>query len=141
MNFPQDRSKYLEQMKGQEGLSDKNIRTLWLALNLATPNYQKDNKAAVYEELSGYAAPQYPYLTRQNALKYLFQLNSFSDQNLKDLLQGSQHAVSRFRSFSREMIGQLLQDPSYVNRFSSLLGELPEAQRKYLESRLSAIQK
>ena len=141
MNFPQDRSKYLEQLKGQEGLSDKNLRTLWLALNLATPNYQKNDKAAVYEELSGYTASQYPFLTRQNAFKYLFQLNSFSDENLKDLLQGSQHPISRFRSFTRDMIGQLLKDPSYVNRFKSLLEELPESQRKYLETRISTIQK
>lgn len=136
-NFPQDRSKYLEQLKGQEGLSDKNLRTLWLALNLATPNYQKDNKAAVYQELSGYTASQFPYLTRQNAFNYLFQLNSFSDQNLKDLLQGSQHPVSSFRSFSREMIGQLLKDPSYAGKFQSLLEELPERQKQYLENRLS----
>lgn len=140
MNFPQERSKYLEQLKGVEGFSDKNLRIMWLTLNLATPAYQSEAKAEVYEELSGYTSPVFPFQVRQNAFEYLYQLNSFTDQNLKDLLQGSQHPVSRFRSFSRQMIGQLLKDASYVSRFKSLVEDLPVDQRKYLESKLPQVQ-
>src|SRR5690606_24289257 len=136
MNFPQERSKYLEQLKGVEGFSDKNLRIMWLTLNLATPAYQSEAKAEVYEELSGYTSPVFPFQVRQNAFEYLYQLNSFTDQNLKDLLQGSQHPVSRFSSFSRQMIGRLLKDPSYVSRFKSLVDVLPVDHRKYLESKL-----
>jgi len=117
-----------------DGFSDKNLRTLWLALNLATPEYDEKNQAAVYSELSGYTSSEYPYLLRQNAFKYLFQLNTFSDQNLKDLLQGSQHQVGQFRSFSRDMLKQLLENPAYKNRFRGLMSDLPQQQRTYLES-------
>src|SRR5690606_15417732 len=77
MNFPEDRNRYLDQLKGVDGFSDKNLRTLWLALNLATPEYDEENQAAVYSELSGYSSSEYPYLLRQNSFKYLFQLNTF----------------------------------------------------------------
>lgn len=133
MNFPQDRNKYLDKLKKTDGFLDKNIRILWLALNLATPDYESEHQKEVYQELSGYTATVYPFQVRQKAFEYLFQLNSFSKQNLKDLLQGSQHHVYRFQSFSREMITDLLKNEVYEKRFKSLMGESPAAQRKFLE--------
>ena len=137
MNFPEERQKYLNALKGVDGFSDKNIRTLWLALNLATPQYDERDQATVYSELSGYTSTQYPYLLRENAFKYLFQLNSFSDQNLKDLLQASQYHVGQFRSFARDMIKQLLENPAYIKRFQSLIEDLPQNQKNYLEKLFS----
>ena len=131
--FPEDREKYLSKLEGVEGFSDKNVEILWLALNLATPDYEPGKKSAVYNKLSGYTSPYYPYQIRQNALGYLFQLNSLNDQNLKDLLQGVHHQVSRFRQFSRGLLERLLQDGKYRRRLQELKEEFPKAQQEFLE--------
>lgn len=136
MNFPENRAKYLDEMKGIEGFTDKNIELLWLALNLATPEYEKDNKKEVFEKLTAYTSTYFPFYIRQNAFTYVFQLNSFTDQNLKDLLEGSQHSVSRFRTFSRNMIKELLKNDVFEQRFKDL-EKLPENQEKYLQNLIS----
>ena len=135
-NFPEDRTDYLDRMKGIEGFNDKNIRTLWLALNLATPDYERENQSAVYAELSKYTSPYYPYQMRQNAFNYLFQLNSFSDQNLMDLLKATQHQVGSFRTFSRQLLQELIASEEYQKRFLSLKEELPKGQIDFLEQQL-----
>lgn len=136
MHFPQDRQRYLEKMKGVEGFKDKNIRILWLALNLATPEYENEHQEEVYNELFDYTSPYHPFYVRQKAFGLLFQLDSFSDENLHDLLEGSQHKVGSFKSFSRQLLGRLLQDENYQTRFKRLKENLTAEQQKYLESHL-----
>ncbi len=135
-NFPEERSMYLDQLKGVEGFNDKNIETLWLALNLATSDYEQNRKREVYARLSGYTSPYFPYQIRQNAFNYLFQLNSFSDENLKDLLEAGVHRVGRFRDSSREMLRQLLASEEYRQRFNSLKEELAPQETAFLEREL-----
>lgn len=136
MNFPEDRVRYLETMEGIEGFYDKNIRILWLALNLATPHFNGEKQRDIHEELAGYTSPYYPFYIRQNAFRFLFQLNSFSNQNLKDLLEGTVHDVGRFRSFSREMLRDLLESDAYQDRFRQIKDNLPSAQEDFLERSL-----
>lgn len=136
MNFPEDRTRYLEAMEGIQGFHDKNIRILWLALNLATPGFDGAKQRDHYTELAGYTSPYYPFYIRQNALRFLFQLNSFSDQNLKDLMEGTFHQVGRFRSFSRKMLRELLESDAYQDRFVKIKESLPGKQREFLERSL-----
>ena len=136
MNFPQDRSKYLEKTKGIQGFPDKNVKILWLALNLATPEYHPGSKTDIYAELSGYTSPNFPFQIRQNAFRYLFQLNAFNDENLKDLMQASRHEIYRFREFSRDMLEQLLQKEEYRLRIKRIQEDLPIKQQEYLQGQL-----
>ena len=137
INFPQDRISYLEKMKGLAGFSDKNLRILWLALHLATPDYNSEDQDKIYGELSGYTSPVYPFYVRQNAFDYLYQLNSFNKQNLLDLMEGGQHQVSRFQNFSRGMIKELLKSKVYRDRFKGIEGELTNEQKAYLNHLLN----
>ena len=135
-NFPEERSQYLDRLKGVEGFNDKNIETLWLALNLATAGYQQDRKQSTFENLSRYTSPFYPYQIRQNAFNYLFQLNSFSDENLLDLVEASQHQVGRFRESSRQLLKQLVQAEEYQQRFYQLKSALSAKESGFLEQLL-----
>ncbi|GHA37435.1 aminopeptidase [Salinimicrobium marinum] len=132
-NFPEERSEYLDRLKEVEGFNDKNVETLWLALNLATAGYQMDDKQSTYAQLSGYTSPYYPYQIRQNAFNYLFQLNSFSDENLFDLVEASQHQVGRFRESSRQLLRELVQSEEYQQRFSQLKPSLSAKESGFLE--------
>lgn len=136
MNFPENRRDYLDQMKGIEGFTDKNIEILWLALNLATPDYEPEEKSEVYQKLTGYTSAVHPFYVQENAFRYLFQLNAFERSTLKNLVLATQSHVSGFRKFSRDMLKQLLQNENYSEELQNLLPELPEKNRKYLKTLL-----
>ncbi|MFD1095326.1 M1 family metallopeptidase [Salegentibacter chungangensis] len=137
MQFPEDQGRYLEKTKGIEGFYNKNVRMLWLALNLATPSYQSNKKQQVYKELSGYTATRFPVEMRENAFGYLYQLDAFSEQNLLDLLEGTQHFNRKFRNFSRELLEELLKSQEYQEKYVALSKALPESQQNYLNQKLS----
>ena len=106
-NFPAEALNYLRQTEAAEGFLDKNIRTLWLALNLATPEVPAARKRAYFKELSGYTAPHHRFQLRQKAFEYLFQLNAFDSESLYNLMDAARHHNYRFREFAKEMLKSL----------------------------------
>ncbi|WP_081211423.1 M1 family metallopeptidase [Salegentibacter sediminis] len=138
MQFPEENTRYLQETKGLVGFTDKNIRILWLTLNLATPAYEPEKQQKYYKELSGHTAPHRPFGVRKNAFGYLYQINAFSDKNLKNLLEATQHPNSQFRKFSRELLSELMKNPDYRLQFQMLKENLPERERLYLEKKLES---
>ncbi|MEG9326431.1 M1 family metallopeptidase [Salinimicrobium catena] len=121
MNFPEDRAAYLSKMEGQEGFSDKNLRTLWLALSIATPDFHTSRKEEYLEELRSYTAPYYRFQLRKNAFGYLFQLNAFSSENIRDLMEASGHHTYRFRDFAKNLLQQVYQTSDLLPEDRTLL--------------------
>jgi aminopeptidase N len=137
MNFPQEVSTYLDQTKGIEGFTNKNVRMLWLTLNLVTPNYEPEKQQETYNELSGYTATHFPIEVRENAFGYLYQINSFTNQNLQDLMQGTQHPTYRFRNYSRQLLNELLKNQEYRKKFLALKDSLSQKEQDYLQTKLN----
>ena len=136
MNYPKDVNKYLETTKGVQGFTNKNVRLLWLTLNLVTPGYEPQKQKANYKELSGYTEVYYPMELRKNAFGYLYQINSFTTQNLLDLLQSTQHHDYKFRNFCRELTDELLKNEKYKQKFLALSNRLSQREQDYLQSKL-----
>lgn len=107
MTFPQDRMKYWRKLEGVEGFLDKNIRTLWLALSLATSEVPADSKKAYFEELSEYTAPYQKFQVREKAFGYLYQLNAFNSEIIQNLKEAARHPNYRFREFSKGLLKTL----------------------------------
>lgn len=108
MNFPDEQQKYLRQTEGVEGFLNKNIRTLWLALNVATPAVDTTSKQKYLQELSSYTAPHHRFQLRQNAFDLLYQLRAFQRKNLEDLIQATKHHNYRFREHAKALVKTLL---------------------------------
>lgn len=136
MNFPADRTTYLQHLKGLEGFYDKNIEILWLALNLATPEFEPENQGEVYEKLTGFTNPSFAFYVRRNAFQYLFQLNAFGPESLVNLMEATQHPVWRFRSFSRQLTQELIRSKEYDELFNQLIPHLVPEQQTYLKTQL-----
>lgn len=107
MSFPEDREVYLRKMAETEGFIDKNIRTLWLTLALATPNFETNSKSRFFEELKAYTAPHYRFQVRQNAFGFLYQLNAFDEESIANLQDATSHPNYRFREFAKELLKTL----------------------------------
>lgn len=135
LNFPEDRSRYLDLTSDFIGFQDKNLRQLWLTLALATDGYQNDLKQGFFDELSNYAAPKYSFEIRQLAFQYLYSFDAFTNQNLMYLLDACVHHNWRFKSSSRELFITLLKENEEVRlQLLSLIQELPTDQLQFLNA-------
>ncbi len=136
-NFPEDRQKYLDLTKDIIGFNDKNVRALWLVLALSTKDYHNDKHQKFYNELSGYTSPIYHFSTRENAFAYLESLQAFSDQSLKDLVDGATHHNWRFRNSCRKILDKLIKDEKFKKKYVVLMNNLPKNQQDFLQKKLT----
>ncbi len=132
-NDPKSQRKVLDLMDNQLGFSDGNIRTLWLALSLATPQYKPEESLARYKELIGYTAPSQPYQLRENAFNYLRQLGSYEEESLHNLIEASVHHVWRFRESARKLLTNALESPKIAAMLLNIKSDLSEQEIAYLQ--------
>ncbi|MFH4966333.1 M1 family metallopeptidase [Gaetbulibacter sp. M235] len=103
-NFPDSRFNYLDKTKGIIGFNDRNVRMIWLALALNTPEYEQENKLSYFEELRNYTSPKYDFETRQNAFQYLDLMKACDSVCKDNLTQATKHHNWRFSKFSKDML-------------------------------------
>ena len=120
ISFPENRVDYLKKLEGVTGFSDKNIETLWLALSLATPQFKPEGKKERYQKLLGYTDPKYPFQIRENAFKYLYQLQLYEKQSLNNLVLGCTHYNWRFAQSCRGILDMLMKDAMWLNALRDL---------------------
>ncbi|TVZ51041.1 M1 family metallopeptidase [Dokdonia sp. Hel_I_53] len=125
--------KLLDFMGATYGFADGNIRTLWLTLSLATPNFKPHESVTRYQELIDYTDPAKPYQLRENAFRYLNQLQSFEKQSLKNLVEASVHHVWRFRENSRKLLSSVLSNTENQHLLESIKKDLTGKELDYLQ--------
>ena len=107
VNFPLERSKYLSKTRNIVGFSDKNVRLLWLVLNLNTPYYEADNKQALFNELVSYTNEKYNADLRINAFQYLNLMQSCNIECKANLEAAKSHHNWRLVKFAKQLSEQL----------------------------------
>ena len=107
VNFPLERSKYLSKTRHIEGFSDKNVRMLWIVLNLNTPYYEADNKQELFDELVRYTDQKYNADVRIKAFNYLALIQSCNDKCLSNLEIAKSHHNWRLVKFAKEFSQKL----------------------------------
>jgi aminopeptidase N len=137
-NFPENRSVYLEQSKNWIGFSDYNLKTLWLSLAIATPEYTAD-KAVLTAELINFSSPNFEAITRQNALEKLIAFHLINEAVLKNLVNATTHHMWQFSKFGRDNIRKLLKDKEMVFSFEKILHQLNEKEQFQLDRLLKEL--
>lgn len=135
-SFENDRIRYLDQTKNWIGFNDYNLRILWLALALNTPNYNAD-AAALTKELIQYSSLDFEASTRQNALESLIGFQIINPEVLHNLVNATTHHLWQFSKFGRDNIRKLLKDPKYRAAFEELLPKLNENEKSQLNRLLA----
>lgn len=135
--FPDNRTKYLDKSRNWIGMNDKNLRILWLTMALATKDFEPQNKLGYYDELLGYASPNYESSIRQNALINLLYINPNDTNVLRMLVNPLTHHKWQFSKFARDKIRELIKKEKYKLFFSELLPSLQENEKVALERLLN----
>lgn len=134
--FPDNRSTYFDQTREIDGFYNKNVRMLWLTLNLVTPNIDPGKTEEYYAELSGYTEESNPFQIRENAYGYLYQIGAFDDASLQSLIKGTRHHTTSYRDFSRQLLEELLKNEQYREKLISVAAEMPETETTYLRTKI-----
>ncbi|WP_035715996.1 M1 family metallopeptidase [Christiangramia echinicola] len=135
--YPDDRPEYLEQTQNLDGFYNKNIRMLWLTLNLVTPGFEAELNQKHYQELADYAEAWQPFQIRENAFSYLFQLGAFNDSSLRSLIKGTQHHTYSFRNYCRQLLLELLKNEEYRKELIDISANMSDEETTYLRSKIS----
>jgi aminopeptidase N len=134
-NFPEFRVNYLEKSKDWIGFNDYNLRTLWLSLAIATPDFIPD-KTVLKHELISYSSPQFEATTRQNALEKLIAFGLIDKTVLRNLVNATTHHMWQFSKYGRDTIRLLLKDKTMRIALEELLPDLTEKEQIQLDKLL-----
>jgi aminopeptidase N len=138
VNFPEQRSVYLNQSRDWIGFNDYNLKIVWLSLAVSTPGYEID-KTAFIAELINYSSSNYEAITRQKALEKLIGFRLITDTVLKNLVNATTHHVWQFSKFGRDNIRKLLKDKELVLSFEKILPQLHEKEQFQLRRLLKEL--
>lgn len=136
-SFPEDRQRYLDTLDNQVGFGDKNIRQLWLVLALVTEGYRDTAKPGFLEELKGYTSPNYSFEIREIALGYLSELQVFSEDVLRNLINACVHHNWRFRNAARGILNEVLKTETHKSWISSSFDSFSEKEKAFLNKKLT----
>ncbi|WP_407556708.1 M1 family metallopeptidase [Winogradskyella sp. 4-2091] len=106
-SFPADRAKYLSKTRDVVGFSDKNVRLLWIVLNLNTPFYEADNKYELFNELKQYTGEKYNAELRMSAFNYLYLMKSCDEDCISELEKAKSHHNWRMVKFAKDLIKKI----------------------------------
>jgi len=113
VNFPEERNKYLDKTKGVIGLSNNNVRLLWLTLSLVTPDYAKELKQSHLNELIQYTSPQFNFEIRMQAFTLLESLQVINADIVKNIKEAQTHHNWRLKKFAKAFVQKHKDDIKY----------------------------
>lgn len=119
INFPEDREKYLFQIRRLIGNNDKSLRITWLRLAYDTPAFETQ-RLDFYLELLHYASAHYESSIRQNALEALLSIDFMNEKVITQLFLATNHHKWQFTLFARTKIRELLKNPAYRTQVEQL---------------------
>ena len=134
--FSADRHVYLDRTKHIIGLSNKNVRLLWLTLALVTEDYKTQEKANFLEELIGYTNSHYNSEVRQTAFRYLNQINAMNATVFRNLIKDTNHHSWQFRNFARRLLDEKLKNENTRVKIQQLAKQLNSDDLRYLKTKL-----
>lgn len=136
--FPQDRARYLDLLKGIDGMPDYNIKTLWLLLASLTEGYTNLEERVQYlDQLRAFTDRRYSTETRQRAFTLIAQAGLWSENNFADLISSTTHHQWQFREWARNLVDRLWEDQAIKARLLLAAKKLKDQDLRYIESKQS----
>ncbi|MGB1308305.1 MAG: M1 family metallopeptidase, partial [Oceanihabitans sp.] len=113
-NFPEDRFLYLNSTKNITGLTNKNVRLLWLALAIVTKDYKVETKKEYLNELVHYTSPAFNFEIRMQAFRLLESLQIVNKTVIKHYNEAEKHHNWRLQKFAKAFKEKNKENPKYL---------------------------
>lgn len=129
----ENRIEYLDRIAANGSLGALRLKQLWLLLAVLTPEYKTPGTQQEYlNELRETTAPGNSWEIRQNAFAMLQQVGALNLNNIKDLMQATEHHSWQFRKFSRNMLQEVISETPEVVDWAELASSFSKEKYGYL---------
>ena len=137
---PSNRGRYLDRVLQNGSLSKMRLQQLWWLLALFTEGYgDTDAKQACLTRLRATTSAAYDWEVRQNAFSMLRQAGALSPENLRDLMQATEHHSWQFKKFARNLFEDLLEEQADPAFWKGLAENFPRQRYRYLYQKIEAL--
>lgn len=131
--FPQHATEYLDQLKGTEGLGNKNLALQWSYLSVLTRGYKEVDYGTEVSKLVEYTQPKYDVVIRELALNYCLKLKLVNYSTVRSLVEGTAHPRWQFAKYCKNQLRKLLKDKSVQQAILDMHDELNEKEIKQID--------
>ncbi|MCO5723449.1 M1 family metallopeptidase [Robiginitalea marina] len=137
---PDRRIKYLDRVSGNGSLSQKGIQQYWWILAALTEGYAgKGEKEAYLDSLRGTTSPAYSWETREKAFSILQEVGALNRENLRDLIEATEHHSWQFRKFARRLLDALLEQGPEAAFWRDLAEPFPRDRYRYVHQKIDSL--
>ncbi len=137
---PDNRTHYLDQVLHNGSLSQMRLQQFWWLLAVLTEGYgDADSKQAYLDQLRQTTAASYSWETRENAFSMLMEVGGLNEQNLRDLMQATEHHTWQFKKFARRLLEALLEERADPELWKGLSEGFPQDEYRYLHEKIKAL--
>ncbi len=116
------------------------LQQFWWLLAVLTEGYgDADSKQAYLDQLRQTTAASYSWETRENAFSMLMEVGGLNEQNLRDLMQATEHHTWQFKKFARRLLEALLEERADPELWKGLSEGFPQDEYRYLHEKIKAL--
>jgi aminopeptidase N len=140
MAVPPNRGHYLDWVLQNGSLTRMRLQQLWWGLALFTEGYgDTEAKQAYLNHLQATTSEAYGWEDRENAFTMLHQVGALGPENLRDLMQATEHHSWQFKKFARNLFEALLEEQADPAFWKGLAQNLPRERYRYLHQKIESL--
>jgi aminopeptidase N len=140
MAVPSRRQHYLDRVSLNGSLSRMRLQQLWWVLALFTEGYgDADAKQGYLGHLRATTSETYGWEDREHAFALLQQVGALGPENLRDLMQATEHHSWQFKKFARNLFEALLEEQADPAFWRSLSKNFPRDRYRYLHQKIESL--
>jgi aminopeptidase N len=137
---PDRRIQNLDRVSSNGNLSEIGIQQYWWILAALTEGYAgKEEKEAYLESLRGTTSPAYSWETREKAFSILQEVGALNRENLRDLIEATEHHSWQFRKFARRLLDALLEQGPEAAFWRDLAEPFPRDRYRYVHKKIDSL--
>lgn len=138
---PSGRANYLDIIAGNGSFTEFRIRQLWWLLAMFTENYEDSGTQSEYlQKLRATTAPLYPSEIRENAFGMLHEIDALGAENIKDLMEATEHHSWQFKIFARRLLEKILESKTEsADALKRMAGTFPKEKYGFLHDKIGRL--
>ena len=137
---PANRKQYLDHALVNGSLSEMRLKQFWWLLAVLTEGYgDRQMKQSYLNNLRETTSASYSWEVRENAFSMLREVDALNEENLRDLMQATEHHVWQFKRYSRRLLEALLEEQPDPAFWQGLARVFPRDQYRYIHEKIDVL--
>ena len=140
VGVPANRDHYLDRISANGSLSSTRLKQFFWLLAVITEGYAGQAAGQSYlENLRETTSVAYPWEIRQHGFSLLHEVGALDRENLRDLMQATEHHSWQFKKFARRLLDALMEQQPDADSWKGLAEPFPRDNYRYLYEKIDSL--